>query len=82
MITFGMAPDNASTLAWTGSIGVVMIFLANFLVSVIPHRAITHVSIGSGLLFAGWALLNVGTWYGWLGLVMLFTVFEENGDEV
>jgi len=82
LVTFGMAPDYAATLAWAGSLGVIAIFLANFFVTEIPHRSIVHAMIGLGLLTSGWALLNIGTWYGWIGLVMLMTVVEENGEEV
>ena len=81
MTTFGMAPDNAATLAWAGSLGGISIFLANFFVNHIPHRSIVHVMFGGGLLFAAWGLVNIGTWYGWLGLFFLFVVFEENGEQ-
>jgi len=82
LVTFGLAPDNAATLADIGALGVTAIFLANYFANKIPHRSIVHAMIGLGLITSGWALLNIGTWYGWIGLVMLMTVVEENGEEV
>lgn len=82
LTTLGIASDVAPMLAWLGSLGVILIFLANFLVNIIPHRSIVHVMVGSGLLFSGWALLNVGTWWGWLGLFLVFVIVEFDGEEV
>lgn len=81
---FGIAdPDHAHPLfVWIGSIGVAVIFFTNYFAGLIQPRAIVHVLIGIGLLFAIFGLFNVGTWWGWIGLLLLFFVVEYDGEQV
>ena len=79
-ITFSLSGDSAPAFAWLGWVGILIIFLTNFFADDIQPRVAVHGLMSVGVVFTAVALFNIGTWWGWLGALLLFVVVEYDGE--